>query len=395
MEIVAIIPARGGSKGIPRKNLEKLCGIPLVAIPIIEARKSKYITKIVVSTDDPDIAVVCENYGANVIFRPSEISGDTASSESALIHALYTLKTNFAYEPFLTVFLQCTSPLTMVEDIDNTIKKLIDESADCAFTVSDFHYFIWENDEDGNAIGVNHDKRFRHRRQDRKPQFLETGSVYVMKTRLFLKNKHRFFGKTVMNFLPAERKIEIDDHFDLEIARILMRKKQYQFIYNFLPSKIDAVFFDYNFVYLDTAAFFSDSYNYFINFDKSDNIGLSILKSKDISLFILSLKTNGELSRKSDKLGIKVFETLSSKFEKLNEIVENNKFNLKNCIYIGYDSNDIECMSAVGVAFSVNNANEEVKKHAHFVLKEYGGEGAIREFTEIIFNKSGVINEGN
>ena len=111
------------------------------------------------------------------------------------------------------------------EDIDGTIQKLINENADTSLSVTPFHYFLWNNELDGNAVGINHDKSIRLLRQQREPQYKETGAVYVMKTKGFLEYKHRFFNKTVIHIVPNERCLEIDEPFDFELAEILLRKK--------------------------------------------------------------------------------------------------------------------------------------------------------------------------
>ena len=129
-------------------------------------------------------------------------------------------------ETELVVFLQCTAPLTLPEDIDGTIQALLDENADSALAVTSFHYFLWNQDESGNAVGINHNKRFRPLRQDCERQFLETGAVYVMRTQGFKETKHRFFGKTAIYVMPPERCLEIDEPVDLHIAEILMQEQQ-------------------------------------------------------------------------------------------------------------------------------------------------------------------------
>ncbi|MBW2365160.1 MAG: acylneuraminate cytidylyltransferase family protein [Deltaproteobacteria bacterium] len=226
MKVAAIIPARGNSKGILRKNIKLLAGKPLVAHAIDCAKSSRFVDRVIVSTDDTEIAAVSQNSGAEIVQRPQEISGDSASSEIALLHSLDHLYHSDAYEPDLVVFLQCTAPLTLPEDIDGTIQALLDENADSALAVTPFHYFLWNQDESGNAVGINHDKRFRPLRQDRERQFLETGAVYVMRTQGFKETKHRFFGKTAIYVMPPERCLEIDEPVDLRIAEILMQEQQ-------------------------------------------------------------------------------------------------------------------------------------------------------------------------
>jgi N-acylneuraminate cytidylyltransferase len=223
MKTLAVIPARGGSKGIPRKNIRTLGDRPLLAYTIQAARGSTRIQRTVVSTDDPAIARLARRYGAEVISRPTELSGDEAPSESALRHALAFLRNSEEYQPDLLVFLQCTSPLTRPEDIDGTIETLLRTGADSALAVAPCHQFLWEQDDQGAAVGVNHDRRFRPRRQDRALQYLETGAVYVMRAPGFLAAGHRFFGKTVLHVIPRERCLEIDEPMDLVLAEALLK----------------------------------------------------------------------------------------------------------------------------------------------------------------------------
>lgn len=220
-EAVAIIPARGGSKGIPRKNVKLLAGKPLIAHTILAARAARTIARVVVSTDDDEIASVAREYGAEVVRRPPALSGDTARSEDALLHALDELAKD-GYSPEFVVFLQCTSPLTRAGDIDGTVEALLREGADSALAVTPFYHFLWTRAEDGNAVGVNHDKRVRLRRQEREGQYLEAGAVYVMRTDGFRQARHRFFGKTALYVMPEERVLELDTPRDFAVAELLL-----------------------------------------------------------------------------------------------------------------------------------------------------------------------------
>jgi N-acylneuraminate cytidylyltransferase len=225
-EVVAIIPARGGSKGIPRKNIRLVGGKPLLAYNIEAARGAQTVHRVIVSTDDDEIAAVARQYGAEVVKRPADISGDTAKSEDALLHVLSYLAEHEHYTPDLLVFLQATSPLTLPEDIDGAVQKLITEQADSALTATPFYYFLWKVADDGSANGINHDKSFRPRRQDLAPQYLENGAVYVMLAAGFQQAKHRFFGKTVLHIMPPERHWEIDEPVDLTVAEVLIQVSQ-------------------------------------------------------------------------------------------------------------------------------------------------------------------------
>lgn len=221
MSIYAVIPARGGSKGIEDKNLREVGGKSLIRLSVEMALAASCIDRVFVSTDCEKIAAAAVQAGAVVIDRPVELSGDQASSETALLHAIEWWKENEFGEPQNIVFLQCTSPLTLPEDIDGTFQAMADANADSALSVAPFHYFVWHNTPDG-AVGVNHDKQKRQLRQDREPEFLESGAVYVMNTRGFVQAGHRFFGKTAMYEMPHERVLEIDDPVDLKLAECVL-----------------------------------------------------------------------------------------------------------------------------------------------------------------------------
>ncbi len=223
MDVLAVIPARGGSRGIPRKNLQPLDGMPLVAHSIRAARAARHPGRIVVSTDDPEIAAVAGEAGAEVVFRPAALSGDTASSEAALLHVLAVLEEQEGYRPDLLVFLQCTSPLTLPQDIDATVDALLAQEADSALAVVPFHHFLWQEAGPGRAVGINHDPRVRLPRQQQPPQYLETGAVYVMRADGFRRARHRFFGRIALYVMPRERAHEIDEPVDLAIAEAMLR----------------------------------------------------------------------------------------------------------------------------------------------------------------------------
>lgn len=221
MRAIAIIPARGGSRGIKRKNLRSVGGLPLVAHSILAALGSSHIEKVFVSTDDEEIASVAKRHGAEAIMRPAEISGDTASSESALLQVLEVIEKKEGVLPETLVFLQCTSPLTLSSDIDGLLQSMKEAGADSAFSAVNSHRFLWRPDPAEGAVGVNHDKRFRPRRQDLGVQWEENGAIYAMKIEGFRQAKHRFFGITVAHEMPEIRSLDIDEAHHLVLAEAL------------------------------------------------------------------------------------------------------------------------------------------------------------------------------
>jgi len=220
-ETVAVIPARGGSKGVPRKNLRRVGGIPLIARTIATARAADRVDRVVVSTDDQQIGAVAREWGAEVVVRPDELSGDTAGSESALEHALDELE-RFGVEVGTVILMQATSPFIHPDDLDAAIERVRAGESDVVFSAVESWGFLWRAGPTGaGATGVNHDHRRRARRQEREPEFLETGAFYVMDAAGFRRARHRFFGRIGLAFVPDAHAIEIDTEEQLALAEAI------------------------------------------------------------------------------------------------------------------------------------------------------------------------------
>ncbi|MHA7773334.1 acylneuraminate cytidylyltransferase family protein [Roseibium sp. M-1] len=206
---VAIIPARGGSKGIPGKNIRPFLGLPLVAHSIQAALAAMTVDEVLVSSDDDAILDVAQKHGAICLRRPAAISGDEASSEAAVLHAI--AEHSGCADAQTIVMLQCTSPLTTAAEIDQVVHERSRLSADTAFSVVEVHAFLWEIAEDGTGIGVNHDaSKPRQRRQDRPHQYRETGAIYAFGKDGFAAAGQRFFGRSVPVVLSEATEIDLD-----------------------------------------------------------------------------------------------------------------------------------------------------------------------------------------
>ena len=214
---LALIPARGGSKGIPGKNLQNIGGIPLIGRTIAAAMASARVGRVVVSTDDDAIATAAQDHGAEVVRRPAAIAGDTASSESALLHALDELEQQKPL-PERLVFLQCTSPFTRGAQIDRVLAALDATGINSSFAVAPWHGFLWRE----SGEGINHDpEQPRQRRQDLQAAFLETGAIYAMKTMAFRMNGSRFCAPW-QPVVIEDSGPEIDTPADLELCRNML-----------------------------------------------------------------------------------------------------------------------------------------------------------------------------
>jgi len=234
--ILALIPARGGSKGIPRKNIKILAGKPLLAHSVEQARQTPSINRIAVSTDDIQISEVARQFGAEVIQRPPEISGDTASSESALRHALEYLRLTEGYVPEAVVFLQPTSPLRQSQDIQRAIETFHREAADSLFSACPVHGFIWRNTID-KLNSLSYDYRNRPRRQDAPEDLIENGSIYIFKPWILENHNNRLGGKIAVYRMRALDSFQVDEPSDLEMMEQLLKLGSLSAITPFLGAK--------------------------------------------------------------------------------------------------------------------------------------------------------------
>jgi len=226
MECLAVIPARGGSKGLPRKNLQTVGGRPLIVRAVRSALAASHITRTVVSTNNEEIANVARDAAAEIIMRPTELANDVIMPDFAVLHVLETLAAEEGYHPDLTCFIQCTSPFTRPDDLDRGVEELLAKEADCLLSVIATHVFLWRRTADGLAESVGHDSNvIRKGRQELEPQYRETGAFYVMRTDGFIAARNRFFGRIALFEMPQERLVDIDTQLDLELAEFLIGRE--------------------------------------------------------------------------------------------------------------------------------------------------------------------------
>lgn len=237
MEILGIIPARGGSKSIPRKNIKLLAGKPLIAWTIEECKKSTLLTRTIVSTDDEEIAAVAREWGAEVPFlRPKGISGDLSTDVEFLEHALDWLKENEGYEPDIVLRLPPTSPLRTAAHIDEGIQTLLDHPhADAARPICEapkHPYKLWRIADDGKMLEpflpasfTGFDEPHNLPRQLFPKAYVHTGAMDIIRTRTIREQKSTSGKKLVHFFMDPRDSVNIDHPIDFEIAEFLMQKR--------------------------------------------------------------------------------------------------------------------------------------------------------------------------
>jgi len=224
MKIHSIILARGGSKGIPKKNIMDFCGKPLIAWTITQCQKSDHVSDVWVSSDNDEILGVAKDFGAKIIKRPGEFSHDEATSESAWLHSIDHLTTK-GVQVDAVLAPQVTSPLRETSDIDSAISKFIEEGCDSMFSASMADdLFFWEEGNNELIHSVNYDYKNRQRRQDSRRQIIENGSFYLFKPEVIQKESNRFGGKIGYSKMEFWKMFEIDDLDDAKMCSALMQE---------------------------------------------------------------------------------------------------------------------------------------------------------------------------
>lgn len=223
-KIFAIIPARGGSKGIAGKNIRQLNGKPLICYTIEEALKLSYLNKVLVSTDDPLIAKLSKRCGAEIIERPDELAKDESPTIDAIFHAIDTIKDVCDHD--IIILLQCTSPLRNATDIDMALEKFIKNDCDslismCKVEHSPYWCFKFI---DTKLVPLFADEYLKMRRQELPDVYRPNGAIYITTVKNLYKNNGFDCDKMIPYIMPSERSIDIDEEIDFKLAELLIQE---------------------------------------------------------------------------------------------------------------------------------------------------------------------------
>ncbi|WP_173872485.1 NTP transferase domain-containing protein [Streptomyces albus subsp. chlorinus] len=426
--VLAVIPARGGSKGVAAKNLAPVGGVPLVARAARECLAARNVTDVVVSTDDSAIAEAARSAGAEVVERPADLAGDLASSEAAVLHAMDVYEKRHSRPLHTVLLVQCTSPFLVREDVERVASAVIDDGADSALTVAPFHGFVWRDGdghgggdahggdghgggmgegggsgpyggspsgegasggtrgapvaERGSAYGVNHDRSVRPRRQDRPEDLLETGAAYAMDAIGFREAGHRFFGRTAVVRTDPARVLEIDDPHDLARARalapLLDARRDGP---GALPTRedVDAVVLDFDGTQTDDRVYVDSEGRETVAVHRGDGLGIAALRRAGLEVLILSTETNPVVAARAAKLRLPVLHGIDRKDLALKQWCEERGIAPERVLYAGNDANDLPCFALAGWPVAVADAHDVVRAAARAVTTRGGGAGAVRE----------------
>lgn len=390
MSAVAVIPARGGSKAIPNKNLRRVGGRTLIARAVEACASARGVSEVVVTSDSEQILNEAATCGAICVRRPAELSDDAASSESALLHAVDHLNLDSRFSSM--VFAQCTSPFLDVANLDIAIELVESGRADSVFSAVENWDFLWRQTEDG-ALSINHDGHVRKRRQDLDPQYRETGSFYVFDLPGFLRARYRFFGRTDLVVVERLGAIDIDDYVDLEVAEALAARLVDRSTRGAVLAGATAIVWDFDGVHTDDSAILNEFGAEAVKVSRSDGMGIRLLRLAGVPMLILSSETNPVVERRASKLGVPVIAGTDSKVKHLTHWANQEGIPLASVVYVGNDVNDLECMKVVGFPVAVAGSPPEVSSAARYCTVQPGGSGAVREVADMFLAANPARND--
>jgi N-acylneuraminate cytidylyltransferase len=402
-EILALIPARGGSKGIPRKNIRNFAGYPLIAWSIAAAKQSALVTRVIVSTDDEEIAAVAREWGAEAPFlRPSEFAQDKSTDLPVFEHALKWLEEIEGYHPEIVVQLRPTSPIRPVNMLDDAIRILLDhKDADCVRGVvpaGQNPFKMWRFNGENKPLnpllkvdGIA--EPYNAPRQILPPVYWQTGHIDAIRTST-IAHKKSLTGDVIyplvidakytvdIDTLPDWAKYEALVYSGLEMVSPGKARRQ-------MPEAIKIIVCDFDGVVTDNLVLTDQDGRETISASRSDSMHIKTLREKGIELMILSSEPNPVVLARAKKIGVEAIHNvgLKDKGRALQEILAQKSIRAEQVIYIGNDLNDLPCFEIAGWNIAVADAYPEVLRAADHVLTKNGGRGAIRELCEIVLKR--------
>jgi N-acylneuraminate cytidylyltransferase len=402
-EVLAIIQARGGSKGLVGKNLRPLHGHPLIAYSVASALAASRITRVIMSTDDAQIAEVSRRYGAETPFmRPAELAVDDALDFPLFVHALQWLDKHEGYRPKAIVQLRPTTPLRPRGMLDEAVRLLLDDpQADCVrgvTTPKQNPFKMWKDGTDGYLaplVPTDLVEQYNMPRQRLPRAHWQTGHVDVIRTGT-ITELHSLTGRKVraIQIDPAYC-VDIDTMTDLEDAGRLIAAQQVDIdvpqrpagshAENW-PAGLGLLVLDFDGVMTDNRVLVREDGGEAVFCNRGDGMGLSFLRQRGIPVVVLSTETNPVVAARCLKLKIDCQQGLEDKASALATLAAARGVPLSQVTYVGNDVNDVGCMQAAGYAIAVADAHPAALAEADLVLKNSGGNGAVRELCDIILS---------
>jgi YrbI family 3-deoxy-D-manno-octulosonate 8-phosphate phosphatase len=399
-EVLAIIPARGGSKSIPRKNIRPLAGHPLLAYSIAAGLQAVSVTRVILSTDDEEIADIARKYGAEVPFmRPSELAADSTLDLPVFQHALHWLESNEAYRPDVVVQLRPTSPVRPLDCVDKAVRKLLTHpKADSVRGVvpsGQNPYKMWRISEDEHLeplLSNDLDEPYNMPRQELPQTYWQTGHIDAIRSATIMQ-KNSMSGEVILPLiLDPMYTVDIDTVRDWRRTEWMMKHGDLEFVRpsigpRVLPEKIELVVLDFDGVMTDNRVWVDADGRELVAAHRGDGWGIARLKELGIEIVVLSRETDPVVAARCKKLGLPFVQGLTNKVETLKQMMTERGIDPANTLYLGNDVNDIPCFPHVGFAVAVADAHPEVILRADLVLDRAGGHGAVRQLCDLLIQR--------
>ncbi len=401
VEVLALIPARGGSKGIPRKNIRRFAGYPLIAWSIAAARQADCVRRVIVSTDDEEIAEVARRFGAETPFlRPAEFAQDTTPDLPVFQHALTWLAEHEGYWPEVVVQLRPTSPIRPPGLVDRAVEILLAhpdaDSVRGVVPAGQNPYKMWRlpHGEEGpmtpllQVDGI--DEPYNAPRQILPPVYWQTGHIDAIRSQTILGGS--MSGKRIYPLLIDPRyTVDIDTLQDWARYEHLVRSAGLEMVWpgrprRPMPKTIRLIVSDFDGVITDNLVWTDETGRETVAATRSDSMRLRELRARGVEVVILSSEPNPVVRARAEKMGVEAIHgiDIQEKGQALKQLLARKKVDPAQLIYIGNDVNDLPCFEIAGWAVAVPDAYPEVLEAADYVLSRPGGRGALREVCDLV-----------
>lgn len=405
-EVLAIIPARGGSKGIPRKNIRNFAGHPLIAYSIEAGLAAETVTRVILSTDDEEIASVGRQYGAETPFlRPSEFAQDQSLDLPVFQHALAWLAEQENYRPDVVVQLRPTSPIRPPSLVDEAVCLLLDnpdaDSVRGVVPAGQNPHKMWRLDSATGQMrplltveGIA--EPYNAPRQALPPVYWQTGHIDAIRPHVF--SQGSMSGKVILPvMINPEYTVDIDTPKDWARYEWLVWHSDLDIVYpgrrgvprRPIPAQVDLVVFDFDGVMTDNRVWVDQDGREMVAANRSDSLGLNALRAAGVRTMVISTETNPVVAARCRKLKLEHIQGVEDKATLLKNILADQQIDPRKVIYLGNDINDVPCFPLVACALVVADAQPAARRAADIVLSQAGGHGAVRELCDLLLqNKS-------
>ncbi len=400
-EVLAIIPARGGSKGIPRKNIRNFAGHPLIAYSIEAGLQAKTVTRVIVSTDDEEIATVARRCGAEVPFlRPPEFAQDQTLDLPVFQHALEWLEQNEGYHPEVVVQLRPTSPIRPPSLVDEAVNLLLQRpeahSVRGVVPSGQNPHKMWRiNPQTGRmnpllqVEGIA--EPYNAPRQVLPPVFWQTGHIDAIRPEVIRRGS--MSGEVILPvMIDPNYTVDIDNPRDWARSEWLVWNSDFEIVYpgrrhRPLPERVDLVVFDFDGVMTDNRVWVDETGRESVAAYRSDSMGINHLRATGVDVIVLSTEVNPVVSARCRKMKVPVLQGQEDKAAALRQLLQDRQIDPQHVIYLGNDTNDLPCFPLVACAVVVADAQPAALLQADLVLSRAGGHGAVRELCDLIVQR--------